>query len=123
MACGNVDAACSYFNRTLTLHRSIGSRLGEANCLAAIGDVTASRGDLKLAHGQYLDALKIFEDIGQPYAAGLTLSRLAALRLGEVRSAYVDRAAAAWVAIGRADLVAQLYAQFPECLPPPQTDS
>lgn len=123
LACGNLDAAGSYFDQALTLHRSIGSRLGEANCIAAIGDITCARGDIKTAHGQYLDALKIFEDIGQLYVAGLVLNRLAALRLGEVRQAYVDRAAAAWAAIGRIDLIAQLHAQFPECLPRRQTDS
>jgi tetratricopeptide (TPR) repeat protein len=119
LACGNLDAALTYFKLAQTLHSSIGSRLGEANCLQGIGDVAYARGDRNSAEDHYLSALRIYADIRQPYGVGQTSHRLAALTDGEERSAYLRAALAAWASIGRTDLIDQLHARLAGCSPRP----
>jgi tetratricopeptide (TPR) repeat protein len=99
------DAACDAYERALPLYRQVGDILGEANCIRSLGDIALARSDHDGARTRYLEALTLYERIAEPYSIGGAHLGLARVTGGAERAAHVAAARAAWMSIGRADLV------------------
>ncbi|MER6956227.1 tetratricopeptide repeat protein [Streptomyces sp. NPDC000618] len=61
----------------LALHRTIGSRHGEANTLHALADTALERGDLTLADQHATQSLSLYRTIGDQLSEATVLGTLA----------------------------------------------
>ncbi|KAA0224448.1 tetratricopeptide repeat protein [candidate division KSB1 bacterium] len=68
-----MDAAIKAYNDALALFKAVGSRLGEANTLKAIGDVHQFKKELDAAIKAYNDALALFKAVGDRLGEANTL--------------------------------------------------
>ena len=59
-----MGVAQGYYDRALLLYEAIGDRLGQANTLRALGDLSVQRDEWEAAQGYYDAALPIYEAIG-----------------------------------------------------------
>jgi len=88
----------------LPLFETIGSRLGQANTLKALGDLSARLAELDVAHAYYDRALPLFETIGSRLGQANTLKALgdlsAELNQSDVALAYYNRAEELFKAVG-----------------------
>ncbi|HEY0083436.1 MAG TPA: hypothetical protein VGB61_11635, partial [Pyrinomonadaceae bacterium] len=97
----------------LLLYRQVGDMLGEANCILSLGDIDSEQGERVKAYGYFIEALKLFERIPEPYSIGWTRRRLA--QIGDDKSEcrqHVQAARAAWESIGFTELVEELDEEF-----------
>ncbi len=74
---GDYDAAVVNLSRALGLHRSLGSRIGEANTLTQLGEVSNASGDRAGAATYLTEALKIYRGIGNRLGEANALTELA----------------------------------------------
>lgn len=65
---GDLPKAASAYERALTLFRTIGSRLGEANVLSAQGHLLRAQGSLRGAIDRHTKALELHASIGDQWA-------------------------------------------------------
>jgi len=68
-----MDAALASYAAALELFRAVGARLGEANALAAIGDVQSFRKEMEAALASYAAALELFRAVGARLGEANTL--------------------------------------------------
>jgi tetratricopeptide (TPR) repeat protein len=59
----NYNAAFDCYNKSFTLYREVGYKVGEANCLQSLGDVHLRLADYEKAGQQYDQALSIYKEI------------------------------------------------------------
>jgi hypothetical protein len=85
----------------------VGAVLGEANCIRGLGDVARVEGDRTAAQARYNEALALYQRIAEAYSIGETRRRLAQVTEGDERAGHAAAPRAAWLSIGRADLVAE----------------
>ncbi|MBC6948664.1 tetratricopeptide repeat protein, partial [candidate division KSB1 bacterium] len=71
-----MDAAIKAYNDALALFKAVGSRLGEANTLKAIGDVHQFKKELDAAIKAYNDALALFKAVGDRLGEANTLKAI-----------------------------------------------
>ncbi len=69
-------AARGFYERALPIYESIGDRLGLANTLIALGDLSVHEDELAAARGFYERALPIYESIGARLGLANTLKAL-----------------------------------------------
>jgi len=106
------DDAVVYFKRALLFYQRAENILGEADCIQGLGDVSRRRSDSQAARTRYEEALALYQQVEAPYPTGVTHAKLAVLTAAEERTRHVSAARAAWLSIGRTDLVARLDAEF-----------
>jgi tetratricopeptide (TPR) repeat protein len=102
------EAARDAYDRALPLYRQVGDILGEANCIRSLGDIALARSNHDAARLNYLEALALYERIAEPYSVGRAHLALIPITGGTERAAHIAAARAAWMSIGRADLVEKL---------------
>jgi tetratricopeptide (TPR) repeat protein len=83
---GRYELARSDYHQALERFREAGSRLGEGDTLASLGDLHRSAGDAEAAREAWQEALEILLEIGQAGAADIRL------KLDELPSAPADQA-------------------------------
>ena len=109
---GNTDGARRRYEEAMELFRRRGVRQGEADCLAALGDLAVAS-DPAVAKERYKQALALYSDIPEPSFVGLTYRRLARVcDAPQERDTLVRMARRVWSTMGRADLVAELVKEF-----------
>ena len=57
------DAARDRYQQALPLYQQVGDILGEANCIACLGDVALRSSDLDTARGYYQQALPLLQRV------------------------------------------------------------
>ena len=109
------DTASALYQEALPLFRRVGDLLGEANCIGSLGDIALAAGDESTAATAFAEALGLYARIPEPYSIGWTHRRLARLARGDAdcRARHLAAARAAWGAIRRPDLIADLDCEFP----------
>ncbi len=111
------DAARDAYTRAQPLYEQVGEVLGQANCIKGLGDIALAQPDYDAARDAYEQALTLYTGIAEPYSIGMTRRRLARLEKDSLaRCAHVSDARKAWLSIERDDLVAQLAAEFTDCV-------
>ena len=80
--------------------------VGEANCIASLGDLDEAKGEIARACGRWGEALALYARIPEPYSIGLAHIRLArrAATPGEA-AGHRQAARKAWASIDRPDLI------------------
>ena len=107
------EEARSRYEEAMPMYRRSGNALGEANCILGLGDIAFAQSDVAQASSQFEVALRLFGRISEPYSIASTLRRLARLLPeGADKAAHVARARAAFEAIDRGDLVAEVDREF-----------
>ena len=87
--------------------------LGEANCIAGLGDIAEARTDHDGARVRFEQALPLYQAIPDLYSVGWTLVNLARLAaLDSQRLSHWRAACEAWSSIGRDDLIESTKAEF-----------
>ncbi|MDX6320155.1 MAG: hypothetical protein QOF52_13, partial [Propionibacteriaceae bacterium] len=66
---GAYRSAIDGYERALTGYRALGDRLSQAAVLIHLGDTQDATGEVNSARDAWQEALRIFEDLGQPDAA------------------------------------------------------
>jgi tetratricopeptide (TPR) repeat protein len=107
------DGARARYEEALLLYRRVGSVLGEANCMLSLGDIALEIPDEAGAVCLFEQALDLYGRIPTPFSMGWTHRRLARLARAERRDQHLEAARAAWQAIRRPDLIAELEHEFP----------
>jgi tetratricopeptide (TPR) repeat protein len=108
------ESARAAYEQALPLYRRAGDAMGEANCIQSLGDLASARADMESARTCYENALHIYQRIPAPHAIGKTHLGLATTTTDpDAFRHHVDAARAAFLSIGRTDLVAELDALFP----------
>jgi tetratricopeptide (TPR) repeat protein len=107
------DGARACYEEALSLHRRIGDVLGEANCIRSLGDIALGISDEAGAVRLFEQALDLYGRLPEPRSMGLAHWRLARLARGERRDEHLHAARAAWQAIQRPDMIADLDREFP----------
>jgi len=109
-----MDAALDSYRQALALFRAVGSRLGEANVLLPLGSLEYEAENIDKATALLSQALELYRLIGDRYSQARALYRLGDCARqqgnGEQARACYQEASALWLAIGLADLVAQIIA-------------
>jgi len=104
-------AAGLHHYQALDLCRAIGSQLGEANALTAIGRVALARGDRQEADRRLEEAVSIYRRIGNRYGEAAEIGNFGwdLLRLGHSDEArhYLARAAELFADMGLEDYSAR----------------
>ncbi|MBI3699150.1 MAG: SIR2 family protein [Afipia sp.] len=103
---GEFISAQSAFQQAIPLFRELGDILREADCRQGLGDLSEKQTQQELASDHWRAALAMYESIGYPFNIGhahLRLSRVAAAT--EERQFHRTAASAAWLSIGRTDLI------------------
>lgn len=80
-----------------------------------MGDIALAHGDHETARSLFRQALAMYQEIRDAYSMGWTLYRLAGVASDGDRCELVRKAAGAWHSINRANLVATLGTEFPQC--------
>ena len=112
---GMFHQAQKRYAEALPLYQQVGSLLGEANCIRALGDLAWQQVEHAEAQTRYEEALTIYNRIPEPYSIGGTHRRLARLAsTPEAMHEHVREARTVWEIIDRADLLAELTAEFGE---------
>ena len=57
-------AARDAYEQALPLYRQVGDILGEANCIAGLGDIALERSDYEAARNAYEQALRFYRQVG-----------------------------------------------------------
>jgi tetratricopeptide (TPR) repeat protein len=83
------NQARKYLHFSLTLYKTIGARLGEANCYADLGQVEFELENLAGAKKYFADALRIYQDIEDTLGEANVISHLGQI---ELHSSNVSRA-------------------------------
>ncbi len=102
-ALGEARRAFDFYQQALSLFRQIGDRLGEANCLKAIGDVLQFHKESDAALGSYQQALSLYRQIGDRLGEANCLRAI-----GDVQQFRGDRDAA----LGSYQQALALYSQI-----------
>jgi hypothetical protein len=109
------DTAQARYEEAQRLYTQVDDVLGQANCIKGLADIAGDRGDLDTAHARYEEALVLFQRIQDPYSIGLAHERLARIVESEAeRHQHVQATRAAWMSIGRTDLIEKFAVQFDE---------
>ncbi len=109
---GEAAVARERFEQALEMYEELDSAQGEADCQAALGDLTAAD-DLAAARERYQLAMDLYTGIHDLCAVGMTYRRLARIcEAPEVRRAMARQAHEQWRRLGRTDLMAELTAEF-----------
>jgi tetratricopeptide (TPR) repeat protein len=107
----NLDAARNHFELAKRLCQQAGDSMGQANCIQGLGSIAAEHFDFEEARAQYKSALDLYESIPEGYSVGVTLLYLSDIAATpEDRTRHREAARAAWLSIGRGDLVEQYLA-------------
>ncbi len=100
----------------MKLFKAVGSNLGEANVLKAIGDVQQFRDERDAALASYNEALKLFKAVGSNLGEANVLSELAKLALisGDIASAerQTEEVAAIYLGINAIYSMGACYGNF-----------
>ncbi len=100
------DGARERYEAALPLYRRVGDVLGEANCILSLGDIALARSDHDGARERYEAALGLYIRVQRPYSMGRAHKALADIaRHDDERARHLAAARAAWLSIGRDDLV------------------
>ena len=94
------------------LFRRFNDLLGEAETWICAGDVARRRGDTVKALEEYRRALAVFDEIGDSFGRGAAHGRMARVSAEPERRDHFDKAAEAWGAINRAELIVELEAEL-----------
>ncbi len=105
-------AARRHYEAALVLFQQVDVVLGEANCIQSLGWIAQKEGTLAEARQRYEQALALYQIIESSYSIGWTQSHLARITDTPERHGHIDAARAAWMSIGRPDLVARLDQEF-----------
>jgi tetratricopeptide (TPR) repeat protein len=110
---GDQDTAQARYEQAQSLYQQAGHVIGQANCLSGLADVARERGDRHTARSYYEEALTLDEQAHYPKHIGLTHRQLARLaRTDAERVLHIEAARAAWMNIGRIDLLEELTSEF-----------
>jgi tetratricopeptide (TPR) repeat protein len=101
----NYDAARKAYEEALQLYNQVGDLRGAANSISCLGDVAIKRSDRDGAREAYKQALALYQRIEDLYSVGHAHYALARV-VSEMEGAkHLAAARAAWLSIGREDLV------------------
>jgi tetratricopeptide (TPR) repeat protein len=109
------ELAHTCYEQARRLFGRVGHLLGEATCIRGLGDLSLRAGDEAGARDRFQQALDLYARIPNRYSIGWTHRLLAWLARGDSghREPHLSAARAAWQAIQRPDLIADLDREFP----------
>jgi hypothetical protein len=92
----------------MPLYRKVGDVLGEANCIASLGEMAAAEGSMTEGLRLIGEALDLYARIPDPYSMGLARYHLAKLTSAADRAAHLAEARRLWEPLRLPHLLADL---------------